>query len=284
MRTAGWMGIAAAIVGAFAAALAIAVGVANVRWNRSTARAVTRLDSTAARESADTLDPAEFATLPAPVARYFRFALQPGARPHRRARIEQSGEFLLAPGRWSHFTATSHVAAAPPAFVWDASIRMAPFVSVRVRDGYDAGEGRMLARVLALATVVEQRGTPQMAEASLQRWLAEGVWLPSALLPRHGVTWLQIDDSSARATIVDGTVRASLDFHFASSGEVTGTSALRYRDVRGTPAQQHWVGAFRRWVRVDGMMVPLEGEVAWEPTDGPREPYWRGTIDRITTW
>ena len=284
MRSAGWIGIGAVIAGAMVAAAAIAVGIADARWDRATERAVSRLDASAALYPAAAFDPAQLATLPAPVARYFRFALAPGQRMPRRARIEQSGEFLLAPGRWSRFVATSHVAAAPPAFVWDASIRVAPLVPVRVRDGYDAGEGRMLGRVLALARVVDQHGTPEMAEASLQRWLAEGVWLPTALLPRHGVTWSPIDENTARATIVDGAVRASVDFQFGASGEVTGTSATRFRDVRGTPVRQRWVGSFRRWTRLDGMMVPLEGEVAWEPTDGAREAYWRGTIDRLTSW
>jgi hypothetical protein len=79
-------------------------------------------------------------------------------------------------------------------------------------------------------------------------------------------------------------VRASVDFHFGARGEVTGTSATRFRDVNGTPVPQRWVGTFRRWERVEGVMVPREGEVAWEPADGPRESYWRGTIGGIASW
>jgi hypothetical protein len=29
------------------------------------------------------------------------------------------------------------------------------------------------------------------------------------------------------------------------------------------------------------MLVPLDGEVAWHPAEGPRPPYWRGTLGHI---
>jgi hypothetical protein len=41
-----------------------------------------------------------------------------------------------------------------------------------------------------------------------------------------------------------------------------------------------WVGRFDRYVRRDGLLVPAEGEVAWETADG-EAPYWRGTVAAV---
>ncbi|MFO7544641.1 MAG: DUF6544 family protein [Trueperaceae bacterium] len=39
-------------------------------------------------------------------------------------------------------------------------------------------------------------------------------------------------------------------------------------------------GSLWNYAERDGLLVPLEGEVAWLLPDGPR-PYWRGRIDEI---
>jgi hypothetical protein len=272
----------AAIGGVAGAGVGIAASGARA-WERATAQAVDRLarpgrDANAA--AAFTLD--RFAELPAPVARYLAFALTPGQPLIRRARIEHEGEFQARPGSWSPFTSVEHVAVHPPGFVWDATIRMLPLVPVRVRDSYLDGRGAMRGAAAGLVTVVDQQGTREMAEATLMRFLAEATWFPTALLPGDagaGVVWTAIDDSTARATLTDGGVTAVVDFHFGPGGEVTRTSAMRHRDVDGTPVLTPWVGHSRDYRRLDGMMVPTSGEVEWI-TEAGRLPYWRGRITR----
>jgi hypothetical protein len=221
--------------------------------------------------------PAELDGLPAPVARYFAFALTPGQPLVRRARLEHAGEFLVRAGAWNPFTSVEELVVRPPGFVWDATVRVAPLVGVRVRDSYHDGVGAMHGAVAGLVPVVDQRGTPEMAEASLQRYLAEAPWAPTALLPSQGVAWTPLDERSARATLTDGGVTAVVDFHFGDGGEIARTSAMRYRDVQGTLTRTHWVGHLREYARRDGMMVPEAGEVAWVLPDA-RVPYWRARI------
>jgi hypothetical protein len=275
-----WAAIGAALVGVgVVGAAAVAAGTR--RWNRETARAVRRLalPETASTGAPRTYDPAQLAGLPAPVARYLAFALQPGQPLVRRARVEHTGEFQAGAGRWQPFTSVEHFVVRPPGFVWDAAIRAAPLVAVRVRDGYWNGEGSMRAAVAALVPVADQRGTPEMAEASLQRYLAEAPWVPTALLPSAGVRWTAVDDTVARATLVDGDVTASVDFHFGASGEILRVSAVRWRDVRGTPVATPWVARSWDYRRLGGMMVPTAGDVEWRPPEGPM-PYWRGRVAR----
>ena len=279
--------IGAATLGGVAVGGLAAAAAATRVWDRATARAVARLaaaDDALHGGAPSHYTPALLAGLPAPVARYLEFALTPGQPLVRRARVEHAGTFAGRPGEWRRFTSVDAVVVRPPGFVWDAAIRMVPIVPVRVRDSYVRGEGAMLGALGGVLRVVDQRGTPEMAEASLQRFLAEAPWYPTALLPGDagaGVTWTPIDDSTARATLTDGGVTASLDFHFAAHREVVRTSALRYRDVNGTPVLTPWVGYLGEYARADGMMVPMAGEVEWVTPDGPL-PYWRGRITRVT--
>jgi hypothetical protein len=265
-----WLGVGMLLAGGAVGVVALA----HLRWGRATAQAVSRL------EDARALAPASREGLPPPVARYFAFALPAGQLPIVRARLEQQGEFLMSPGNWRPFRATQHVSGGAPGFVWDASIRMNPLLAVRVRDSYLRGEGAMLGKVEALVPVVNQHGTHEMAEASLQRWLAEAVWLPTALLPRDGLTWSTIDEHTARATVQDGEVRVSVDFEFGDSGELIGASTLRYRDVNGTPVLTPWKGRFWRYEQVNGMQVPREGEVGWVLPEG-LQLYWRGRMVEV---
>jgi hypothetical protein len=47
-------------------------------------------------------------------------------------------------------------------------------------------------------TLVNLRGTPEIAQGELMRFLAEAAWYPTALLPSQGVQWKAIDDFSAK--------------------------------------------------------------------------------------
>jgi hypothetical protein len=128
---------------------------------------------------------------------------------------------------------------------------------------------------------VNAQGGRELAAGALQRYLAESVWFPTALLPRKGLAWEPIDDSSARATLTDSGVSVSLDFRFGGEGEILGTyTPARYRDVNGEPEPTPWAGSFRSYARVGGVRVPREGEVAWLLPEG-RFSYWRGEIVRI---
>ena len=78
----------------------------------------------------------------------------------------------------------------------------------------------MRAEVMALLPVVSVEGTPDIATAALQRWLAEAVWYPMALLPSQGTEWAALDATSARATVRVAGVAASIDYHFGGDGYV----------------------------------------------------------------
>jgi hypothetical protein len=276
VRRALGVGLGAALVGTGAALWARA------RWAAATRRLVARLYD----GRLDVVPPcqAALADAPPPVSRYLRAVIGTGVPPSASATLRQRGEFLVSPGsgRWRPFTAVEHFTAQPPGFVWDAAIGLAPGLSILVRDGFVAGEGSVAASLLGLVHLAGAAGTPALAVAALQRYLAEAVWLPAALLPRDGLVWSALDPASARATLTAGSVTASVDFHFGDDGLVDRIFVPdRPRDVGGgRTVPTPWQGHFRRYAWSGGYRLPLAGEVEWLLPGGPL-PYWRGEITRV---
>jgi hypothetical protein len=272
---------AVAVAGAsLAAGAASAVAVGRWAWVRSTARTVDRLVQGRSSPHPAVFSPEQLADLPEPVARYFHFALTPGQPLIRSARIEHHGELRLGgfESPWRPFTSTQHVSTDPPGFVWDAALRMVPFLSVRVRDSYLDGIGSMQARLAGLIPVVDQSGGLELAAGSLHRYLAEAPWFPTALLPGHGLTWEPIDGTQARVTLTDQETTVSLEFQFAENGAIERTfTPERYREVAGAYVPTPWAGTYREYAWVEGMRVPIVGEVEWILSGG-RLPVWRGRI------
>lgn len=270
-----------------AAVVLLAVLAGTLRWRSATA--ALRAPITAARRPVTpaTYDPSELSGLPPPVRRYFDAVLTPGQRLVAVARVRHEGTFNLdeAGARWVPFRSDQLVVTQRPGFDWNARVRMAPGVTVRVHDAYIAGEGILHAAILGLVTVAEVRGTPEAAAGELMRYLAEATWYPTALLPSQGVRWDAVDDTTARASLTDGAATVTLEFRFDAAGLIAMVAAdARHRMSDGRPVATPWQGRFWNYADRDGMRVPLEGEVGWVLPSG-YTPYWRGRIaDIVYEW
>lgn len=241
--------------------------------------------ATAAKPARATrFDPAELADLPPPVQRYFRTVLTVGQPLVSAVHIEHRGQFDMgeATANWKPFRSQQQVTTARPGFLWDARISVLPGALVRVHDAYIAGEGLLHAALVGLLTVADVRGTPQMAEGELMRWLAEAAWYPTALLPSQGVRWEAVDERSARATLTDGKTRVTLTFVFADDGTMQAVrAAARGRTVGDRIVPTPWEGRWSDTQLRNGMRVPIVGEVAWLTPEG-RKPYWQGTVTALS--
>jgi hypothetical protein len=244
---------------------AVAVEVEQVTWAATSA---------AAQRPVGSLD-----ALPAPVARYLRWALaETAAMPL--VRIRQRGTLRTGTDseRWMPFEAEHLVAPGAPAFVWIARVSVAPLLHVRVRDAYIDGTGSGHVSLLSSFEVSAASGTPEMNSGSLHRFLAEAVWYPVALLPGPALQWSPIDTNRARATLTDRGVSVSLEFSFAETGEVTGIyTAGRWGSFGGGYEQRPWEGHFRSYEEKNGFRVPTQGDVGWY-VDGEWHGVWEGTI------
>ncbi|MFN2459506.1 MAG: DUF6544 family protein [Candidatus Velthaea sp.] len=276
------MNIRAVLGLSFAGAVAV-VGMAlvagSIRWGSVTSRLAGKLERSSHPERAQANVVADqYAALPVPVERYFKYALSPSQKWIYKARLQQNGLIRAAAGAdRKPFTAVQHFLTNPVGFVWDAKSAMMPFLSVSIRDAYVDGVGASEASIAGLISVGKQGGTPQVASGSLLRYLAESAWIPTALLPQSGVYWTGIDDTHARATLNNAGTSVTMEVTFAESGQLVRINATRYRDIDGTPVPTPWSGDYTDYQRIDGMMIPTSAEVAWSPPSG-RFAVWRSRI------
>jgi len=276
-----WFVAAVATVGVLIVALG-AFGASH--WARHTRALNDRLEAVRLPITPARFDAArELDGLPAPVQRYFRTVLTDGQPLIAAATVTHRGLFNMGEttDQWRPFTSRQRVVTRRPGFVWDGKMAVLPGLPVHVHDAYVAGEGILHPAIFGLFTLMDMRGTPEVAAGELMRFFAEAAWYPTALLPSQGVQWAPIDERSARATLVDGPISLSMTFTFADDGTLQSVLAdARGRTVGGQIVMTPWEG---RWSDVqvrDGMRVPIAGEVAWLTPEG-RKPYWRGTITSL---
>ena len=211
------------------------------------------------------------------VDRYFAHVLPPGQRPIATAMLEQEAEFFVG-GGWKPLTARQHFVTEPPGFVWDARIAMAPGVPVFVRDSYIGGAGAMHGEVAGVFPIVRQSDKPELNAGALHRYVAEAVWLPTALWPGAHMQWTEVDDRTALATFTDAGTTVRLQFRFTAAGDVEEIHVRnRPREENGRYIPTPWTVRCQEWGTFDGIRVPVRCEVAWEMPAGPL-PYWRGRI------
>ncbi len=272
------------IVVAVIASLGATVAFGAYRWTDGTRQLRARLEAARVAVVPRVVDFRELEGLPAPVQRYFRRVLRDGQPMVSGARVRHRGTFNMGAtaDRWRPFTSDQLVMTRRPGFDWDGRIRMLPGLTVRVHDAYVAGEGILRAALMGLVPLADLRGTGEVARDELMRFLAEAAWYPTALLPSQGVRWDAVDARSARATLADGPIAVTLLFAFDEEGGIATVMAeARGRAVGTQLVPTPWHGRFTDYQERGGMLVPLEGEVAWLLPDGAK-PYWRGRIGEIT--
>jgi hypothetical protein len=254
------------------------------RWNSATQELRARLDAARVPVRPQIVNFRELEGLPAPVQRYFRTVLQEGQPMVAGVHVQHTGTFNMGETKdqWKPFTSDQKVVARRPGFDWDGSVAMMPGLPIRVHDAYVAGEGTLHASLLGLFSVVDMRGTGDIAEGELMRFFAEAAWYPTALLPSQGVRWEAVDDHSAYATLEESDISITMLFTFNEEGLIdTVRAEARGRAVGGEIVPTSWHGRFWNYQKRGGMRVPLDGEVAWLLPEGAK-PYWRGRITEIS--
>lgn len=223
------------------------------------------------------------AGLPPPVSRYLRLALGTRAEAPRWIELRQSGRLRTdtASQRWLDFSATHNATPLGCGFAWDAQVKIAPLLHVRVIDSLLRGRGAGRVLLQSIVPVGQDAGTPEMNSGSLHRFLAEAVWYPWALLPGERLKWEPVDDQRARATLSCHGIAVSLEFRFAPTGEVAGIySEGRWGSFDGGYRKLPWEGAFTDYVRWNGVLTPRQGQVGWH-RGGRFELVWQGTIESV---
>ena len=263
------------VLGVVALAAAVMVG-ARIAFERRMASEIDALLGRARAPERRIIAAEDLERLPDPVKRWLRYSKVVGARVPTTVRLRQDGQFQMDGRGWMPFTAEQYFTINPPAFLWKATFRMAPLLSVSGRDRYQAGEGNIEMRVISLVPVANKTGGG-LNQGALLRFLGEMQWFPAAALADY-IAWEAVDSQAARATMTYGGIAAPMMFTFGSDGRLIECTATRYNDSRGRNEQ--WVNRNDSDGEFAGMRVPVAGEARWEYESGPY-PYIRWRITTI---
>ena len=205
--------------------------------------------------------------LPEPVQRYFRYSIEEGKQYLSYVKLKHNGVFRQNEGQeWMNIEGQEYFTTVRPGFVWTGKITPFALFWITGKDTYIEGKANFQIKLLSLLNIVNERNSKELDESELQRWLAEAPWFPTSLLPSRYLHWEEIDENSARAVVEDdsnGLTTATAIFHFNEKGEIVEVNADRYRSVDNKYSKQKWIGYYRDYKKIEGMMIPNEIEVGW---------------------
>lgn len=147
----------------------------------------------------------------------------------------------------------------------DSSLYGIPFQGL---DSYIAGEGAMKGVVAKEFTLFDVKGN-EINKSSLVTFLSESLIIPNVALQEY-ITWEEIDDTHAKATISYCDISASGVFTFNEEGEmISFTSDDRmYTNPDGTFQSAKWSAIFGNYELASGIKYPSSFQAVWHFTDG----------------
>jgi hypothetical protein len=261
--------LARTLVGLAGLGAAVAA-VGRIAYQRQIASEIDALLSDARPTAPINVGERDLQVMPEPVRRWLRYSQVVGRERPTTVRLRQEGEFHMERRGWLPYRAEQYFTADPPGFLWKASFRMLPLVSVVGRDQYRNGEASLQMRIHSLFPVANKTGGG-LNQGDLLRYLGELQWFPAAALADY-LSWEELGANSARATMSYRGVTASMTFVFGADGRLLEERAIRYNEARGR--NERWVNRNDSDQVFGGSRVPAVGEARWEYDSGPY-PYIR---------
>jgi len=214
-----------------------------------------------------TLNESDLTNLPESVKKWLRNSGALGKPLISYGKVTQIVEMQMKPDQdnWLTATAIQYTTIENPAFIWSVDVKMNSFVNFQGRDKYDDDKGEMLIKLNSIFNIVNERGE-KLDEGTLQRYLGEMVWFPSLALSPY-ITWEQIDEHAAKATMTYKGTSGSGTFYFNSNGDVTKFSALRYKGNETDAKRYDWEMNILGFQTFEGIKAPAKMTSTWKLDD-----------------
>lgn len=233
---------------------------------------VTELFSLSGDISNKTFNYEQLDGLPEPVQRYFKHVLKDGQPYISYVRLIHNGQFKTDPKKdWINIKGEQYFTTEKPGFIWEGKTAM-----FTARDMYLANKGRLVVTLLSLFKIVDGQGE-SFNQGELLRWLGESVWFPTNLLPSENLQWSPIDSSSAKLTFNYNDIEVFYIVSFNDKNEIIQMKTERYMEEGRL---ETWVGKFRNYKKINGVIIPTEIEATWKLKEGDYS-YVKFNVEKI---
>lgn len=218
--------------------------------------------------------------LPEPAQRFFNFAISSGTALYTVAEIDMRGQFSLGSRLEPNYQPMQahQILAAPHGFVWRLNLPGIILVS-----GSDSGRWTRF-RILGFIPVARMRGDSGHTRSAYGRYVAEAVfWTPAALLPREGVTWEEVDEHTARVTIIRGELSQSVDVTVNAEGQPVTVSFMRWSNANPEKVYrlQPFGGTLSDFHVVQGFKLPFRIEAGNMFGTNEYFPFFKAEVEAI---
>jgi hypothetical protein len=207
--------------------------------------------------------------LPTPVQNWITNSGLIGKERIYAVRLKQKALMKMKPEqeKWTDANAEQYFTVDKPAFIWKVEMQMMPFMDIVGRDRFFEGKGEMFIKVFSLIPVVNSRDNEKINSGTIQRYLGEIVWFPSAALIPY-ITWQKIDDFSAKASITYNGTTGSGVFYFDEDGNFTKYIAQRYMGTDDDALLKEWIITVNENKIINGIKIPVKMEATWKLEGG----------------
>lgn len=208
-------------------------------------------------------------TLPDSVGKWLRNIGVVGKEVIHTVNLKQKGLMKLKPEQkdWYTADAVQLVTTGKPGFLWKVNMKMMPFVDVIGRDKFFEGKASMVIKIGSLIPVVNASNTKKLNQSTLQRYLLELPWYPTAALSSY-IKWEEVGPNAARATLSFKGVEGSAVYTFNEAGDLLRVSAMRYKEDTPTSQLAESIGEVLECTKVEGITIPTKMNVSWVEANG----------------
>lgn len=233
-------------------------------FNNKVALEIDILKQQAASAELSIIDEQTIENLPYPVQNWLRNSGVIGTEKVNSVWLKQSAKMKMKPEQeeWNNALAEQFFTVDEPAFVWKVKMQMSPFIEITGRDKFVDGKGQMLIKLFSLFNIVNEKGE-KMDEGTLQRYLAETVWFPSAVASPY-IKWETIDSLSAKATMNYKGVTGSGTFYFNEKGDFIKFSCLRFKGNEPDAKRYEWVITVDEHAIKNRIKIPVKMKASWQ--------------------
>ncbi len=202
-------------------------------------------------------------TLPYPVANWLKKSGIVGKRMISTVQLQQKAKMKLnkEQKKWYNAVTEQHIATLKPAFVWKVELTIDSFIKISGRDKLEEGKGEMLIKLFSVFKLAEEQGQ-KINESTMQRYLAEIVWFPSAALNPY-IEWEAIDSLSAKAVMSYQGISASGIFYFNKDGDFVRFRCFRYKENKLDSKKYEWIVDVLEYSEKAGIKIPVKTKVSW---------------------
>lgn len=207
--------------------------------------------------------------LPLTVQKWLKYIGLVGKESIQTAYFKQKGQMKLKPNQkeWASASVEQYVTTGKPGFLWKVNMKMNPLIVISGRDKYQDGIAKMTIKLGSLIPVVNTVDDYKTNQSTMQRYLMELPWYPSAALNPY-IWWEAIDKNSAMATMTYKGITGSATYHFDDSGKLLKVSALRYKDSNENSEPVECIGEVKACRLIDGIEIPTKMDIIWVLDDG----------------